>query len=335
MALLVLVPTPAMADGWFVVEAPAAIAVSDVQDSVFRPGVMPALGVYADNGRLALGLRVRAGVLRNGPAPGNGLDDPGVGGLATGGLAFRFLFGHAWTEVVVGGGITGHDVVPAVEAGVGWGLEVGKLTIGPSLRYIRVYSRDTMSAFGTADLAVVGVDVRFGKRHRARLVPPPPPVAIVAPVAIAPAERDDDEIVEREQSCVQALEGCPLGDAIIVHNDRIVLDERVLFDFDRARVRSRGREMIARILKLWWLHPDWKRITVEGHTDIRGTDAYNQDLSQRRADHVRDVFRKLGTQDDKIDAVGFGRSRPVDTGETEDAHTHNRRVEIVIERSEP
>src|SRR5689334_2260056 len=130
-----LAPALAHAEGWLVAEAPAAIAVSDAQSGVFRPGAMPAVGAYADNGWFAIGARLRAGVLRNGPGPGNGYADPGVGGLMTAGLAMRVHSHGAWAELVGGGGLTGEDWVPTVEAGVGYLFAVGDYDVGPSARF--------------------------------------------------------------------------------------------------------------------------------------------------------------------------------------------------------
>ncbi|MEO8698394.1 MAG: OmpA family protein [Kofleriaceae bacterium] len=324
----------ATADGWIVAEAPAAMAVSDAQEGIFRPGLMPAFGVYADNGRLALGLRVRAGVLRNGPAPAAGLDDPSYGGLTTGGVAARFLFGRGWAEIVGGGGITGKDFVPTFEVGVGWAMAVGKVDIGPSLRYLRVISRDPMDVFGTAELALVGIDVRFGKeRPHRRALPVAPVIRQEAVVeADVPATNDGDVALEREASCADTVDGCRISEEIVVLDDRIILDERVLFDLARSRVRSRGREVVAEIVALWRRHPDWKTITVEGHADVRGTDEFNLDLSQKRAERVRELMVTLGCQPAQITATGFGRSRVRDPGDTEIAHQRNRRVEFVIER---
>jgi outer membrane protein OmpA-like peptidoglycan-associated protein len=321
----------ASADTWLTAEAPAAIAVSDAQEGVFRPGAMPAVGVYASNERIALGLRMRAGILRNGPAPGDNFADPGTGGLATGGLAMRFLVGHAWSELVVGGGVTGRDLVPAVELGVGFGVDIGRLTIGPSARYVHIYARDPMDTLGSAGLVLVGVDVKVRRDKPVRVnafvahrppPPPPPPVHI---------DDDNDQVVEHEDSCAQLLDGCPIADAITIHDYRIVLDDRVLFDFNKSRVRSRGREMVATIAKAWHAHPEWRRITIEGHADVRGSDDYNLQLSQLRADHVRDVLVKQGFDADAIDAVGYGRSQPRDTGSSEAAHQRNRRVEFLID----
>lgn len=340
-AVLVTLATTkvAYADSWFVAEAPAAIAVSDAQEGAFRPGLMPAVGVYASNERVALGLRMRAGILRNGPAPADNLADPGTGGLGTFGAAIRFGLGGGWVEGVGGGGITGRDVVPAVELGAGWTFDVGPVALGPSVRYARVLSRDPMSAFGTAELVLVGLDVKLGMDRasmRAHIrpesnsaiaraqMPPPRPEPIV--------ERDKDFIVEHEASCAKVLDGCPVAPDIVVRDSRIVLSERVLFDLDRVRVRSSGRAIVAQIAQLWKTHPEWVHVTIEGHADVRGGDDYNQQLSERRARRVRDVLVANGCDPEVIDTIGFGRSRPRTPGNDEAVHRTNRRVEFVIDQ---
>ncbi|HRC55169.1 MAG TPA: hypothetical protein PKU97_04555, partial [Kofleriaceae bacterium] len=206
MIALVLLPGgAARSDVWMVAEAPAAMAVSDAQEGVFRPGVMPALGGYLDLGPLAVGLRLRAGVLRDGPDPGGNRQDPALGGLATGAMALRGVWRGGWAEVAGGGGVTGHDLVPALELGVGWHVKVGALDLGPSLRYLRVMAvGEQMETFGTAELALLGLDVRFGKARpqarprRARpLRSAPSPAAVRPPAQVAaapvePAPRDGD-----------------------------------------------------------------------------------------------------------------------------------------------
>jgi outer membrane protein OmpA-like peptidoglycan-associated protein len=307
------------------------MAVSDAQQGVFRPGAMPAVGLYAANQRIALGVRMRAGVLRNGPAPGDNFIDPGAGGLATGGVAMRFLVGGAWAEVVLGGGLTGSDVVPVAELGVGWGMDVGRFNIGPSVRYAHVYARDTMDTLGSAGIVLVGVDVKVHRErphHSIAYVARAPRVEPAAPVVIAP---DHDVAVDHEQSCAEKLDGCPIADSIVIRDYRIILEERVLFDFDKSRVRHHGKELIAQIAKAWKSHPEWQHVTIEGHADDRGTDAYNEKLSETRAAHVRDVLVKLGFSEDDIDVKGYGRSQPRDQGRSEDARARNRRVEFVID----
>lgn len=335
-ALLAVVPTRSRADGWLVVEAPAALAVSEAQSGVFRTGVMPALGLYTEHGAFALGARLRAGVLRNGPAPAGHLRDPGLGGLGTAGVALRIGRRGGWLEGVAGGGFTGHDLVPALEVGAGWDFAAGPIDLGPSARYVHVVNRDAMAALGSADLVLVGVAVRFGRArsHRAPSAVAVAPAAPSAPAAAAPAvERDPDRVVERDASCATDSDGCELAEQIFLLDDRIVLDEQVLFDVDRARVRSGGRALIATLVRIWAGHPRWRRISIEGHTDARGSDEHNLELSQRRAERVRDVLVRLGADPARIDVVGYGRTRPRDPGTSDDAHRHNRRVEFVIDRA--
>ncbi|CAN5794240.1 hypothetical protein BH11MYX2_BH11MYX2_37580 [soil metagenome] len=341
-AALALVPSVARADGWLVAEAPAATAVSDAQKGVFRTGAMPAFGAYADNGWFALGARVRAGVLRNGQAPGDNRKDPGAGGLATAGLAMRVHSHGVWLEVVGGGGVTGADVVPAVEAGVGFTFPLGSVDVGPSARIVRLIHNDASAAFGSADLLVVGIDVRFGEKHTKKPVYFEEHFAKAAPVTVAPVSQavvgpvtaDHDVVTDvGELSCAQLMDGCPISEHAVMFADRIVLDERVLFDFGRARVRTAGRSMIGEIAKMWHEHPDWRRITIEGHTDDRGSDEVNQKLSEERADNARATLEKNGFTDEQIGAIGYGRSRPlVPNAHTEAEHHRNRRVEFVIDR---
>lgn len=343
----------AAADRWMTAELPSAVAVSEQQSDAFRAGAMPAVGGYQQLGKhFALGMRVRAGVLRNGAAPGNNRMDPSTGGLATAGLAARFSVGGTYLELVGGGGVTGSDVVPAFEAGIGYLFDFEHVSVGPSVRYARVVASGS-DAFGSADLALFGVDFVFGKdRHRVPRdpyadpevglwKPPPPPKHVVAaPVVVEedkPA-RDEDVIPDALPSCLDLAEylddasGCGPGKAIEVVGDRIILDDRVLFDSDRAHVHAAGREMIAAIVKAAQHHPEWLHLTIEGHADVRGPDDYNQQLSELRAERTRDQMVKAGFAMDKITVVGYGRTKPRDPGLTPEAHQRNRRVEFVIDR---
>ena len=69
---------------------------------------------------------------------------------------------------------------------------------------------------------------------------------------------------------------------------------------------------------------------VEGNTDSVGSDAYNQKLSERRADAVKDVLVKSDIDGSRITTVGYGESRPVASNDTEEGRAKNRRVSIVV-----
>ena len=67
---------------------------------------------------------------------------------------------------------------------------------------------------------------------------------------------------------------------------------------------------------------------LQGHTDNRGSEAWNLTLSQQRADAVRDYLISIGIPDDRLIARGFGMTRPVSTNETEEGRANNRRTEV-------
>jgi len=72
------------------------------------------------------------------------------------------------------------------------------------------------------------------------------------------------------------------------------------------------------------------KITVEGYTDSRGSNDMNQDLSQRRAESVRDYLVSHGVNANQIKAQGFGKSNPVASNASAEGRANNRRVEIII-----
>ena len=73
------------------------------------------------------------------------------------------------------------------------------------------------------------------------------------------------------------------------------------------------------------------RVSVEGHTDSIGSDAYNQRLSERRAKAVRDYMVEQGIDTDRIATHGWGEAKPVATNKTEEGRAQNGRVEIIAQ----
>jgi outer membrane protein OmpA-like peptidoglycan-associated protein len=157
-------------------------------------------------------------------------------------------------------------------------------------------------------------------------------------------DNDDDGILDENDRCPNAaeivngnddLDGCPDEGQIVFKNDRIVLEERVLFDFEFARVRHYAWPILQAIVKLYRQHPEWGLIQIEGHCDARGNASLNAQLSERRA---RNVMRKLidfGMPESVMSYAGFGATRLRDFGTSEEAHQRNRRVEFVVQTRVP
>jgi OOP family OmpA-OmpF porin len=137
----------------------------------------------------------------------------------------------------------------------------------------------------------------FGEPEAAPPPPPPPPRAAPAP---APAPVDD----------------C----------GRIVL-RGVNFAFDRAEIDSSSAVVLDVAAEALNGCPNIA-VRVEGHTDWIGTDAYNQGLSERRANAVRDYLISRGVSASRLSAAGFGESQPIASNETDEGRALNRRVEL-------
>lgn len=103
----------------------------------------------------------------------------------------------------------------------------------------------------------------------------------------------------------------------------------VLFDTGRYTLRPGAREKLARLSGIVLAYPGL-RLEVEGHTDSVGGDAYNQRLSEQRADEVRAYLIKSGINPANVTAKGFGKSMPVASNSTAAGRQQNRRVELVV-----
>jgi outer membrane protein OmpA-like peptidoglycan-associated protein len=136
---------------------------------------------------------------------------------------------------------------------------------------------------------------------------PEPAPAYVAPPAPAPAYVAPAPVPAAPQKLV--LEG-------------------VNFDFDKSTLRQEDIAIIDRDVTTL---DTWGNVNIEvaGHTDSRGSDAYNMNLSQQRAEAVRNYLISKGIAADRLTAKGYGESQPVADNATDEGRAKNRRVELV------
>ena len=148
----------------------------------------------------------------------------------------------------------------------------------------------------------VGIGMNFGGGSKPAPVVAPTPEPIPEPVAAA---EEPLELV------------------------RVELD--VKFDFDKAQVKPESYGDIKNLADFMKQYPQTTTV-VEGHTDSKGSDAYNQKLSERRASAVRDVLvNQYGVEASRVNAAGYGESRPVADNATDAGRAVNRRVEAEVE----
>jgi outer membrane protein OmpA-like peptidoglycan-associated protein len=103
----------------------------------------------------------------------------------------------------------------------------------------------------------------------------------------------------------------------------------VLFAFGKYELQQSAREALAKFSGIVLAHPGL-HLSVEGYTDSVGSDAFNQTLSEQRANAVRDYLIQQGLDPSSIVATGFGKSNPVASNDTAAGRQQNRRVEIII-----
>ncbi|MFO7649810.1 MAG: OmpA family protein, partial [bacterium] len=104
----------------------------------------------------------------------------------------------------------------------------------------------------------------------------------------------------------------------------------VYFDFDKSTIKPESHAALADAAKILTDNPTI-RVEIQGHTDSRGSDSYNLDLSDRRSwSVVNYLVQNLGIDRGRLTARGYGEARPIDTNDTDAGRAMNRRVEFVI-----
>jgi len=103
----------------------------------------------------------------------------------------------------------------------------------------------------------------------------------------------------------------------------------VLFDLNRAELKAAGENTVGRLAEFMKEYEN-RRVRVEGYTDSTGEASYNQGLSERRAESVRDELIDMGISQNRVETKGFGEQYPVASNDTSAGRQQNRRVEIVI-----
>jgi len=165
---------------------------------------------------------------------------------------------------------------------------------------------------------------------------------LLAIFAAAPLQAQVVDLVFKTEDLVfNVLDmGGKVEDLTVKESDteiRIDLAADVLFDFDKADLLPKAEETLQKAADLIKQHNAKGVVRIEGHTDAKGSDAYNQKLSERRASAVKRWFESHGLHE-HFATAGFGAKQPVapnakpDGSDDPDGRAKNRRVEIVVKK---
>ena len=145
--------------------------------------------------------------------------------------------------------------------------------------------------------------------------PPPPPAEPAKPAPPAPPAPPPAKPAEPAKPAPQSV------------RESVVIQADALFDFDKSVLRPDGKKSIDDALaKLQGT--DLEMVIATGHTDSIGTEQYNQRLSERRAEAVKQYMVSKGIPASKITTIGKGETQPVATNKTKEGRQKNRRVDI-------
>lgn len=111
----------------------------------------------------------------------------------------------------------------------------------------------------------------------------------------------------------------------------IIIRRQVNFATDSAEILPDSTALLTEIADTLLRHPEIRRVEIQGHTDSNGDDAHNMDLSQRRADAVRDWLVRAGVEPGRLTAQGYGETRPLVPNITAANRARNRRVQFIIQ----
>jgi len=140
--------------------------------------------------------------------------------------------------------------------------------------------------------------------------------------------RQMDKQAEEIEKSVPNAKVERVGEGIVVE-----FSSNVLFGFDKSNLSDDAKTNLTKLVKVLNSYPD-TNIEVQGHTDSKGSESYNQKLSERRATEVSAYLEGNGIKTSRVNIKGFGETLPKYGNETDEGRTQNRRVEFLITANE-
>lgn len=158
----------------------------------------------------------------------------------------------------------------------------------------------------------------------------PEPAEAPAEEAVAPAAKPapnaDSLAAEQARLEAERLEAERARLEALINQ---IMSEDVYFDFDRSELTEKAKELLAQVGELLIKETRFT-ITIEGHTDARGTEDYNFTLGAKRAMKVKKFLIAYGIEKERMESVSYGKENPKAEGNTEEAYSQNRRANFRV-----
>ena len=152
-------------------------------------------------------------------------------------------------------------------------------------------------------------------------------------VVSSPGFGSAQRAIEVEDKGTAAVDVTLRGSRVKLTGDRIVILDKVFFELDSATIKPESFPLLDEVLVTLLDHGELVQVEVQGHTDDQGTEEYNQQLSEARAQAVVHYLVASGVDGRRLVARGYGESKPLQPGTSEEARAANRRVEFhILER---
>ncbi|NVB83795.1 MAG: OmpA family protein [Kofleriaceae bacterium] len=152
-------------------------------------------------------------------------------------------------------------------------------------------------------------------------------------------DNDKDRILDKDDKCPNEPEtyngtededGCPDRGRVVVTDTSIEILDMIYFEYDKAIIKKESYPILDAVAATLQGNPSIQLIEIQGHTDERGNDAYNLDLSDRRAAAVKQYLVDHGVEDKRLTSQGYGETQPLVRESNEKAWAKNRRVAFLI-----
>lgn len=153
---------------------------------------------------------------------------------------------------------------------------------------------------------------------------PGTPAGVEVNASGCPLDSDGDGVPDYMDQCPNTPAGAEVN-ALGCEADVVLQD--VNFEFDSAQLTVNAEQILNGVADKLRANEN-VRVRIEGHTDAVGSDSYNMDLSQRRADSVKSYLASQGIPERRMQATGYGEEQPIASNDTDQGRAQNRRVEL-------